>query len=177
VTTDGRDTRTPSTVDTARPDGLRDNEWAAYQVLIEGGSLTEAAKAAGVKSAGTVEGWKKKHGWEFSGARLEKARVQTEAARRTRERNWLIRRTEEQDAAGIHASATRNKLWAIIEQVDPAEASKDPAMLKAVTAAYVALLGAAQDLANTGGQQTDTIEGDPVEMTVAEEVEAFLASK
>ena len=175
MTTKARDTRGPAQPTPTR--GLSAKQEAAREALAEGASYEEAAEAAGVKSTGTISSWVKKHGWDYSDARTEKARVQTEAARRTRERNWLIRRTEEQDAAGIHASATRNKLWAIIEQVDPQLAAMDPAMLKAVTAAYQALLAAAQDLAATGdGATASTVELDPEDMTIAEEVAAFLAS-
>jgi hypothetical protein len=115
--------------------------WAAAKVAYEqGASLRETARVARV-SHETVRVKANKEGWTRDGkTRIAEAAARqqrTAAARQELNRRWATRRAAEADAAGIVATAARQRVLELLR-------GTDEKMLRAAVQAYGVLVQSAQ---------------------------------
>ncbi|NND85349.1 MAG: hypothetical protein HKN46_09400 [Acidimicrobiia bacterium] len=114
----------------AVPDGLAERHAAAWVVLEQGGSYSEAAKAAG-RALGTISkwvaAWRKEFGDDlFRSERQEAAAAQTELARQSREAEWSELRLREARNLGVVGARVRTRLLEILPTVGTTYVDRGP---------------------------------------------------
>lgn len=135
--------------------------WQAARAAWENGaSLREAARVGRV-SHETVRVRARDEGWERDGKNLiaeaEARATRTLAARQELNRRWAVRRSEEADAAGIVASAARQRILQLLP-------GQDARMLDSAVKAYATLTTTAQLLS---GGATSRVEDQSAEERLA----------